>query len=472
MQVCAQPVRRDISRRRNKGKVVQFIEGFSGIRTKRQPGMSVINVLHIDDEREDLEFIKLKLEKLDDSICVHSLDEPEKAIALIDQRKFDCILCDYQMPVVDGLDLLKQLRAGGNTTPFIMFTAQGNEQLAIDAFTEGADDYFSRQLEFASFNRLINSIKRAVERHRSREERLIMECALATVAETTSAQSGSELFSSMTSALIEALGIDVAMIGRLVDGGNIETLSFYNGRQRMKNISYGLAGTPCGLVINELMCVVEENAREKYPDDTFLNEQKIECYIGAALTSAEKKPIGLLTVMNRKPVRRPDLVLNVLRVFAARASVEMERNRMLERLKASEANYRAVFHLGMEPTAVVDPETVQVIDANEGYLKLFEYARDEVVGKTPRFFSAHPERYEEGKIEQLVKLIRDHKNVKVRWLAKSASGRVFWAIATFRALELDGQMRLMVKPRDASDEYPYDAPLKEDESHFLVMVNP
>ena len=57
---------------------------------------------------------------------------------------YDAIICDYQMPEMNGIDLLKMVRAGGNKIPFIMFTGRGREEVLIEALNSGADFYLQK----------------------------------------------------------------------------------------------------------------------------------------------------------------------------------------------------------------------------------------------------------------------------------------------------------------------------------------
>ena len=59
-------------------------------------------------------------------------------------ERYDAIISDYQMPEMDGITFLKELKASGNTTPFIIFTGRGREEVAIEALNEGADFYLQK----------------------------------------------------------------------------------------------------------------------------------------------------------------------------------------------------------------------------------------------------------------------------------------------------------------------------------------
>ena len=55
----------------------------------------------------------------------------------------DLVVSDLQMPVLDGLGLLKRLREQGNDIPCIILTAQGTVETAVEAMKEGAYDYLT-----------------------------------------------------------------------------------------------------------------------------------------------------------------------------------------------------------------------------------------------------------------------------------------------------------------------------------------
>ncbi|MEI7649860.1 MAG: PAS domain S-box protein, partial [Methanomicrobiales archaeon] len=78
------------------------------------------------------------------------------------------IISDYQMPDMGGITFLKQLKASGNKTPFIIFTGRGREEVVIDALNNGADFYIQKGGEPKSqFAELSHKIKTAVSRQKT-----------------------------------------------------------------------------------------------------------------------------------------------------------------------------------------------------------------------------------------------------------------------------------------------------------------
>jgi PAS domain S-box-containing protein len=122
-----------------------------------------IRVLYVDDESTLLELCKMFLERSGNFAVTITTSAPE-AIRILGQERYDAIVSDYQMPDMDGIELLKRLKATGDKTPFIIFTGKGREEVAIEALNAGADFYLQKGGEPKSqFADLSHKIKKAVE---------------------------------------------------------------------------------------------------------------------------------------------------------------------------------------------------------------------------------------------------------------------------------------------------------------------
>jgi PAS domain S-box-containing protein len=140
--------------------------------------MEQLKVLIVDDDVDLAKIIMWKLAKEAPEFNIDIVDGGMACLSYLDSNNTDCVLSDYQMPEMSGMDLLRAIRERGDDVPFIFLTGQGNEQVASDAFKAGADDYFTKDVGFAHFTRIVNSVKHAVNRksaqakHRQAEEML------------------------------------------------------------------------------------------------------------------------------------------------------------------------------------------------------------------------------------------------------------------------------------------------------------
>ncbi len=130
---------------------------------------TAIRVIYVDDEPGLLEIGKLFLE-IDGTFIVDTLTSASETLTRLNTQRYDAILSDYQMPEMDGITFLKQIRASGNKTPFIIFTGRGREDVVIEALNNGADFYIQKGGEPKSqFAELSNKIRYAVSRKHSEE---------------------------------------------------------------------------------------------------------------------------------------------------------------------------------------------------------------------------------------------------------------------------------------------------------------
>ena len=105
-------------------------------------------VLIVDDEPPFLEIEQLYLDKLGLSVtpCGSALE----ALDEINGASYDIVVSDYQMPEINGIELLKTLRKEGYNLGFILFTGKGREDVAIEALNQGANYYIQKGTDMAS----------------------------------------------------------------------------------------------------------------------------------------------------------------------------------------------------------------------------------------------------------------------------------------------------------------------------------
>ncbi|HVN73089.1 MAG TPA: PAS domain S-box protein [Methanoregula sp.] len=129
----------------------------------------MFSVLYVDDEPALIEITRLYLEK-DGEFSVDTATSGAAALALLGEKTYDAIISDYQMPVMDGIEFLKRVRAAGNPIPFIIFTGRGREEVVMQALNEGADFYLQKGGHpRAQFAELSNKVRYAILRRRAED---------------------------------------------------------------------------------------------------------------------------------------------------------------------------------------------------------------------------------------------------------------------------------------------------------------
>jgi len=122
-----------------------------------------IRVLLTDDEPGLPETIAAQIERDHPDITVETATSALEAVSAVREEPFDCIVSDYQMPAISGLDFLTAIRDEDTTLPFIVFTAKGSEEIASRAIATGVTDYVQKAPSTDQYQTLVDRIRRAVD---------------------------------------------------------------------------------------------------------------------------------------------------------------------------------------------------------------------------------------------------------------------------------------------------------------------
>ncbi len=103
-------------------------------------------ILLIDDEENILRIIKKFLQ--DNSYNVKTAKSKNEAVEILKKQKFDIVLSDYRLPDGTGLEILEFFRSIEPVKPFIMITAYGSIDGAVEAIKKGASHYIAKPIDF------------------------------------------------------------------------------------------------------------------------------------------------------------------------------------------------------------------------------------------------------------------------------------------------------------------------------------
>jgi len=117
-----------------------------------------MNILLLED---DLMLSEVIVEHLEDyDYMVTSVYDGRVAEDLLFEEKFDLLLLDVNVPLLNGFELLKSLRGSGNNTPAIFITSMNTPQDVLEGFELGANDYLKKPFEMIELKARIDNIKR------------------------------------------------------------------------------------------------------------------------------------------------------------------------------------------------------------------------------------------------------------------------------------------------------------------------
>jgi PAS domain S-box-containing protein len=132
------------------------------------------SILHVEDDKDYAEVIQLHLHRCaqragESEIKFRTVESVDEASQTLESSTYDCIICDYQLPDGTGLDVVDSLRARECPCPIIFLTGQGDEQVARNAFVNGVNDYFSKDMGVAGYDKLFHSIMSQMRLSKLRE---------------------------------------------------------------------------------------------------------------------------------------------------------------------------------------------------------------------------------------------------------------------------------------------------------------
>lgn len=116
-------------------------------------------ILIIDDER----FIRASLREIleYEKFEVTEAQDGEEGLAKMQEEDFDLVLCDIKMPKMDGIEVLDQAKAMGRSPQFIMISAHGSIETAVEATKKGAFDFIPKPPDL---NRLLLTVRNALDK--------------------------------------------------------------------------------------------------------------------------------------------------------------------------------------------------------------------------------------------------------------------------------------------------------------------
>jgi two-component system, OmpR family, copper resistance phosphate regulon response regulator CusR len=106
-----------------------------------------MKILIIEDDEKIINFLKKGLEE--ECYVVDYSTNGDEGLYLASVNEYDLILLDVQIPIKDGIEVCRILRASNNQTPIIMLTAKDSIEDKIKGLDIGANDYLAKPFSFA-----------------------------------------------------------------------------------------------------------------------------------------------------------------------------------------------------------------------------------------------------------------------------------------------------------------------------------
>ena len=281
-------------------------------------------------------------------------------------------------------------------------------------------------------------------RERRRAEKL-----LRAILEGTAGHTGEPFLRALVKNLAQALDVRYAFVSEFSHPKRegARTLAFWNGTEFAQPFEYPLAGNPCAAVSADAELVVQRGLRTRFPSYARTTDLNAESFFGLRLHGSSGEPLGVLAIVDVKPLAEEASARTVMRIFASRAGAELERLRAATSLAESEARFRDLAELSSDWYWEQD-ENFRFVDTEGEPTGNSPRRADGYVGKTrweahaerlsPEQWAAHRRQLEAHEEFRDLEYERPSRDGQMRWV--SVSGRpIFDEQGRFRGYRGVGQ---------------------------------
>ena len=390
----------------------------------------MIRVLHVDDNHDHLELTKLQLIRREREFAIEWAESAQEALARLREGEYDCVLSDYQMPEMDGLQLLTALREKKIDVPFVFLTGQGNEEIAAEALRAGADAYYTKDVGFAHYQRMINTIYRIVEAHKQSEAKREAENAL---------RESETRYRSLFESSKDVIYIS-SLQGKIVDINPSGERLFGFDRDELLSIEvHFLYANP-----EDRIAYMEKISVQGYVIDYPVKLRKKDGTVFDALITATIQHDNDGNVCGFQGIIRDD----------------SERQQAEKAVRLSEEKFALVFKTSPDAVTITRLDDGVFIEVNDGFSKLSGYTKDEVLGRSSidlNIWADEKERHE------LARMLIDYGEVSdfdCRLRIKSGEIRV--GLLSANVMEIDGRRYMLAMTHDITDRERVKDNLRQD----------
>ncbi|MCP6760215.1 MAG: PAS domain S-box protein [Fischerella sp. CENA71] len=163
-------------------------------------------------------------------------------------------------------------------------------------------------------------------------ERKQAEIALQNLIESTVSTTGQDFFPALVQYISSALDIRHACVSELINE-QLHTLGFWSDGQLKPNVFYNPKSKPWNILLQQRVYHCCCRVEQLFPDIEALAVMQASSFMGVTLSNNLGEPIGTLWIVDEKPITDPDKFEGILKVFAARAAAELQRQRAQEALQ-------------------------------------------------------------------------------------------------------------------------------------------
>jgi formate hydrogenlyase transcriptional activator len=213
--------------------------------------------------------------------------------------------------------------------------------------------------------------------------------ALQAVVEGTAAGTGQEFFHALVRHLAEAIDVHYAVVAEFSKAPpHVRTVAFWERGRLGANFEYDFTGTPCAEIVRGGLVHYPTGVSKHFPRATPLVERGIDSYMAVPFLDGAGNILGHLAVFDERPIPADPRRLFIFRIFAARATAELQRLQAERRLREGESRYRDLYENAPNAYLMIGTDG-RILSVNRRVSELLGYSVDELLGAPVVSLLAH-----------------------------------------------------------------------------------
>ncbi|MCF6169006.1 PAS domain-containing hybrid sensor histidine kinase/response regulator [Lutibacter sp.] len=222
----------------------------------------------------------------------------------------------------------------------------------------------------------------------------LLDITLQFIEKNRDTSSSNDFFKNVSTFLASLFQIDTVLIGKYNSKtpNNIEIISHFSDNKFLPISICEIENSPFQDCINNNNCIYSEKILQVFPQNKLLKKLKAESFIGVTLWGIQGKPIGLISLIDTKPMVEAKRINDILKIIAIKASKVLEQNLyntilssktkdlnlVKVKIEESESKFKKLSNLTFE--GILIHNNGVAIDVNLSFLKMFGFKREEVLG--------------------------------------------------------------------------------------------
>lgn len=310
-----------------------------------------IRILHIDDNLLDRQIIKNVLQKNPGEFEVIETESRPEFELHLSKSDFDLILSEFNIPGLEGLNVLQIVKEKKSEIPLIIVTGKGSEEIAVEAMKLGAADYVIKSEKH--LQNLSPTIRKVIENRKIQDDHNATQIAM---------QESEKLYRNLFESMLNGF----AYCKMIFDKDMPQDFIYLKVNTAFESLT-GLTNV-VGKKVSEVIPGIRESDAELF-----------EIYGRVALTG--KPETFEIYVQALKLWFLISVYSPQKEHFVAIFDVITKRKLANELLIASEIRYRRLFESARDGILILDAETGMIVDVNPYLVELLGYSTEQFHGK-------------------------------------------------------------------------------------------